>query len=348
MQSPKSRSTPNRSRFRPDRATEPRLPGILGPRVKLTVRLLAVVLSVLPAAGCLLLDKDLDREAADVIKAACSFDILEAYRCEGYESSYEVRGMCKGHEAVAAGIYLFEGSLTWSAENGKVAEAYTVEPIPITANDIGPGEIHFTATCDAEPYRAGSTANCSDASFNTTISKVPMPLLELVQGANPVSVGQFSEVDLAEFPLQQNCKPAAERPHHRPPLSPPECDGERSPALLVTSPEANEAFDFAQVDSLMLVYEAIRLRFASVEIEWQKLEGRFIPVDGLPNLVPAADFPLSIALTDGPGSAGDGGYRVRVRPHDEACPRLWSFWQEFRTVGGGPLLATRKSGSTGE
>ena len=312
------------------------------PTLRGAVWTVARIAAIPLTAGCLLLGEDLTRRApTDLILSACNFDIEDAYRCEGHKSSYLVWGMCNYQ-----GVYLIEGSLSWRAEDGKVSESYTVEPVEFMPATYGAGDILFTATCDAEPYQAGSNANCLDAEFVTTLSSIPMTLLELVEDANPVAVGQFSEADLAEFPLQQDCAPV-EPPKLRPKQRPqpaPQCETERAPALVITSPQANQVFDVDVVDGFELALQAAsREDMGQVEIEWQKLDARWGGLDGLPELVDWSALPLTIGLTAGPGGAGDARYRVRVRPYDRDCERLWSFWQEFRTVNGGPVISSRGS-----
>jgi hypothetical protein len=308
------------------------------PRSRLRLSaLVVIVLSIVPLTGCLLMGEDLTRvPPAELLLSACNFEIVDAWRCEGYKSTYYVEGVCKVN-----GLYLLEGSLSWRAEDGKVAESYVVESLPFPPPKYGSGEIHFTARCDSEPYRSGSTANCLEPQFHTTLAGVPAALLDLVGEAKPVAVGQFSAGDLAEFPLLQNCAPelpTPKRPRPRP-VPDPDCpQPERTPALIVVSPQANELFDALEVESFELALDStVREPVATGEIEWQRLEsGRFVPVDDLPEQARWAALPLTLALDQGRGGVPGGFYRVRVRPYDASCPRTWSYWQTFRTLHGIP------------
>ncbi len=295
----------------------------------------------LTVQGCLLLGHDLSR--IEAVSNYCGFDVIEAYRCPGFKSSYQVEGYCKS----PYGVHFIEGTLSWKADGGSVGETYSVRPI-LNQYQVGPGEIWFSATCDLDPF-TDAAATCSDADFHTTISPLPIAFLDAAKEAKPVARLLFSEADLAEHPVEENCAPSQE-PAALPPVEafPPPiaeevCTPERIPALMVSSPPANEQYKVGEIASFQLDFQQLDRdpRPELVEIEWEKLEGRrFTPLPGLVTVAAARNFPLTIVLSATRTNTGPGIFQVRVRPYDPECARKWSVWQEFEVLEGGLVVSS--------
>ena len=302
------------------------------------LRLIALAGIALALQGCILNDADLDR-----FWKSCNFDLVEANICPE-KSVYRVKGVCVADSTSGmGGFYAFTGRMTYNAESQKAAENYEIKPLPFPPSSLGKGEAWLTVKCSADPFRTANTT-CWDKKFLSTYKTIPGPLFQALTQAEPVANEQFSAAEIAPFEATSSCKADDPPPPDPPdPPLPPECERETEPTLIVTSPGSRQPIVFPAARVVTLAVGPTRESIRAVEIQWQKVQGRgFVDQGGLPETVAFASLPLQIQLTDPDKGSGPGQFRVRVRPLDRNCPRLWSFWQEFELVGGGMELMSRQ------